>query len=214
MKPDFQVDGVSLQSLIHNLKLKKSFKFGWLPIECMASATFNIEHHKFTYKLGCRDRLLGGKISLNTTQKSLDYCKKLPFPLFRRTIGRMGWLVIGGRLTMDPISPHLGGHLSYHLGFEVGGQGCSLASPTALRITPCAFLGRIGIEAISQVEVTLPSSFMFEQGKGRWPRLGRSKSEGEGALRVAPGRVGDEEDDEEGFGLKLSIGEMNVIINL
>lgn len=226
MKPDISIDGIeSLLGIISNVKLKKALRFSWLPIECMASATFNLESKKLYYKLGCKETILGGKISLDVHRKHIEYQKRMHVPIFG-ALGRMGWVVLGARLTWASTSPHFGGHVSYHIGFELGKHGAFLSSPKSIRLKPRLFVGPIGLEAISQLEVTLPSSIVFEQGSHqgqgwrRWSRLGRTKSDPGGNMARALDRGADrgdeeeEDEEEEGFGLKLNIEELNVIIKL
>ena len=219
MQPGFSVDGIeSLLGIISNVKLKKAVKFSWLPLECMASCTYCIEQRRLSTKFGCKETLLGGKISLDLQNKHMEYHHRMHVPMFG-ALGRMGWVVLGARLTLDSSSPHLGGHVAYKVGFELGKHGAFLASPTSVRIKPRVFLGPIGLEAISQLEVTLPSSFVFEQGgrQGpgwrRWSRLGRTKS-GSMPRTIESAAEVEEEEDDEGFGLKLNVEELNIIIKL
>mmetsp|Transcript_37090 Transcript_37090/g.82500 ORF Transcript_37090/g.82500 Transcript_37090/m.82500 type:complete len:184 (-) Transcript_37090:840-1391(-) len=183
MIPEAKVDGSFTPDY---LKFKKTLKLKFLPLELGGTLAIDLHTGRFSHKVNCKDKLLGGKLYANIADRSIEYKKKFSLPLVGT---RFGCFVVGGQLSYDEENQRL--KPKYHIGFELR-RGAELIHMNSLQFKPQLFYGRIGVQARTQLTLQVPSHLMFQMT-------------GAGEERSA---------DVDAWGVDLNVQELSIIVKL
>lgn len=150
-----EVDFSSYSFVPDNIKVKKIVRVRPLPLELGASLNYNLEHRALTYKLACKETVLGGKVTLDVKERAVEYRKRFSLPIVR-----LDCLVLGARAVLCRHTNRV--QTSCRVGFELRQGTAEITKVNTVRVKPQLFFKNIGLEAVTDISFQVPKHLFFE----------------------------------------------------